>query len=54
MATITKTFGFTVDHESVNARAAVSKAMTPEERCRAMMARIKSASSRDFVHGRVF
>jgi hypothetical protein len=53
-ATLEKTFTFTVDREAVEARAAASKAMTPQERCRAMMRGITSASSRDIVRGRAY
>ena len=53
-ATLTKTFTYTADKAAVDARHAASQAMTPQERCRAMMAKITSASSRDIVRGRVY
>jgi hypothetical protein len=54
MATITKTFGGKIERAAVDARAVASVAMTPQERCRAMMARIVGASSYDIVRGRVY
>ncbi len=48
MATLEKTFSFKVDHAAIEARAAASRAMTPQERCRAMMAR---QTTRNIIRG---
>jgi hypothetical protein len=51
MATIEKTFSFTVDQNRVAGRAAAFKAMTPEERCAAYLARM---TRENIVRGAAF
>lgn len=51
---LTKEYTFTADKAAADARHAAGIAMTPQERCRAMMARINGATSRDIVRGRVY
>ena len=52
--TIEKTFSFSVDVERVQREAAASKAMTPQERCRALREKMAKATAQDFIQGRVW
>ena len=54
MTTIRKTFTFTVDIARVQREAAASKAMTPQERCRALREKMAKATAQDFIQGRVW